>query len=109
MEKQKTVYSQADIIDSLVAKLVDENIKISKKDAKAILNSLQEVIYDKMIETTEDTNIEVKIGKGIGYIGTMADSREGRNPSTGESMTIPAQIRIRGKVTKSFKDAVNEA
>ncbi len=44
---------------------------------------------------------------GIGKLSTQATKeRSGKNPSTGEMMTIPAGTRIKFKALKAMKDAV---
>ena len=47
---------------------------------------------------------------GFGSFSTGARSeRTGRNPSTGETITIPAAKTVKFTAGKSFKDAVNAA
>ena len=47
---------------------------------------------------------------GFGSFATGARSeRAGRNPSTGETITIPAAKAVKFTAGKSFKDAVNAA
>ena len=47
---------------------------------------------------------------GFGSFSTGARAeRAGRNPSTGETITIPAAKTVRFTAGKAFKDAVNAA
>jgi DNA-binding protein HU-beta len=48
------------------------------------------------------------IGFGSFSMGARSE-RTGRNPSTGETITIPAAKTLKFTVGKSFKDAVNAA
>ena len=48
------------------------------------------------------------IGFGSFSTGARAE-RAGRNPSTGETITIPAAKTVRFTAGKAFKDAVNAA
>ena len=54
--------------------------------------------------TTEEVNV-------VGYFATKVkdvEEKQGRNPSTGEAITIPAHKAIRFKVGKKLKDAFNQ-
>lgn len=45
---------------------------------------------------------------GVGIFTAEAKAaRQGRNPATGEAITIPAQTAVKFKVSKSLKDALN--
>ncbi|BDC45485.1 hypothetical protein PTKU15_87820 [Paraburkholderia terrae] len=48
------------------------------------------------------------IGFGSFSTGARAE-RSGRNPSTGETITIPAAKTVKFTAGKAFKDAVNAA
>lgn len=61
-------------------------------------------------------DIRSKLAKGeackISGLGTFSltqrKERNGRNPQTGEPMTIPAQTSVRFKVAKGIKDKLRE-
>ena len=89
----------------LVAK-TQENIDIgvSKKDLTTIT--------DGIIKTTQDAVIS---GDKVQLVGfgtfetTTRAARKGRNPATGQAISIPESKSPKFKAGKSFKDAVKNA
>ena len=79
-----------------------EKSGLSKKDAAAALNALTEVITEAL-----------KAGDEIALTGfgsfhvSKREAREGRNPTTGEAIQIPARNCPAFKAGKVLKDAVN--
>ena len=82
---------------------VAENAEISKKDAEKALKAFVEVVTEQL-----------KAGEKVQLVGfgtfetIQRASREGRNPQTGENMTISACRAPKFKPGKALKDAVNE-
>lgn len=85
----------------LVAKM-SEVSGLNKKDAekalKAFLNTVQE-------ELKKGENIQL-VGFGTFEVSERA-AREGKNPKSGEPLTIPAHKSVRFRVGKAMKDCVN--
>ena len=85
----------------LVAAIV-EKTELSKKEAEKAVKAFTEVVAD-----------ELKKGEKIQLVGfgtfEVADrpAREGRNPKTGETMTIAASKTPKFKAGKALKDEVN--
>ena len=85
----------------LVAAIV-EKTELSKKDAEKAVKAFTEVVAD-----------ELKKGEKIQLVGfgtfEVADrpAREGRNPKTGETMTIAASKTPKFKAGTALKDMVN--
>lgn len=85
----------------LVAAIV-EKTELSKKDAEKAVKAFTEVVAD-----------ELKKGEKIQLVGfgtfEVADrpAREGRNPKTGETMTIAASKSPKFKAGKALKEMVN--
>ena len=78
---------------------IAEQAEISKKDAEKALKAFTDVVAE-----------ELKKGEKIGF-GTFEVSeraaREGRNPQTGEAMTIAASKTPKFKAGKALKDSIN--
>ncbi len=76
---------------------------ISKKDAEAALKAFTDVVGEQL-----------KKGKKIQLVGfgtfevSKRAKRTGRNPRTGEEMTIPASKAPKVKPGKAIKDIVNK-
>ena len=75
-----------------------------------ILNALIPEGFDTYVLVTE----ELKKGEKVQLVGfgtfevSERPAREGRNPQTGETMTIAASKAPKFKAGKALKDAVNE-
>ena len=80
-----------------------EKAEVSKKDTEAVLNALTSTI----IETVSKGEAVQLIGFGTFDVAERGE-RTGRNPQTGEKMTIKASKSPKFKAGKAFKDAVNK-
>ena len=81
---------------------VAEKAEISKKDAKAAVEAAVDVIQE---ELKKGEKVQL-VGFGTFEVSERA-AREGRNPLTGESMTIKASKSPKFKAGKAFKDSLN--
>ncbi len=85
----------------LVAAIADQ-AAISKKDAEKALKAFTDVVA-----------AELKKGEKIQLVGfgtfevAERPAREGRNPRTGETMTIAASKSPKFKAGKALKDSIN--
>ena len=79
-----------------------EQAQISKKDAEAALKAFTDVVASEL-----KANGKVQlVGFGTFEVSERA-AREGRNPQTGETMTIAASKAPKFKAGKALKDLVN--
>ena len=82
---------------------VAEQAQISKKDAEAALKAFTDVVANEL-----KANGKVQlVGFGTFEVSERA-AREGRNPQTGETMTIAASKAPKFKAGKALKDLINE-
>ena len=85
----------------LVAAMAEQT-GLSKKDAEAALKAFTDVVAN-----------ELKAGGKVQLVGfgnfevSERAAREGRNPQTGETMTIAASKAPKFKAGKALKDLVN--
>ena len=85
----------------LVAAIAQET-QLSKKDAEAALKAFTDVVAEEL-----KANGKVQlVGFGTFEVSERA-AREGRNPQTGETMTIAASKAPKFKAGKALKDAIN--
>lgn len=89
--------NKQELVDAIVAATPD----LSKKSAGEALNAALEAISGAL-EKGESVQL---IGFGTFEVRNTAE-RSGRNPSTGEAMTIKASKKVGFKVGKSLKDRV---
>lgn len=90
--------NKTDLIDAIAA-----NAGISKKDSEAALKATLDAITNAL------ANEEKVVLVGFGTFETKArEARQGRNPSTGATITIPASKAPVFKAGKALKDSVNK-
>jgi DNA-binding protein HU-beta len=84
--------------------LIAKEAGISKEKASIALNSLIDGIQSSL--QSEDGKIQLT---GFGSFSKVhRKERKGRNPSTGEEITIPAQNSVKFKPGQKLKDAIEE-
>lgn len=81
---------------------VAEKAEISKKDAEKAVKAFTDVISEELVNGGK---IQL-VGFGTFEVSERP-AREGRNPRTGETMTIAATKTPKFKVGKALKDMVN--
>ena len=79
-----------------------EKTQLSKKDADLALKAFIDVVSEEM-QKGEKVQL---VGFGTFEVSERA-AREGRNPQTGETMTISASKSPKFKAGKALKDAIN--
>ncbi|KFG71362.1 HU family DNA-binding protein [Streptomyces mutabilis] len=85
----------------LVAALADR-ADVTRKDADAVLAALAETVGDVVSKGDE----KVTIPGFLTFERTHRAAREGRNPATGESLTIPASYGVKVSAGSKLKEAV---
>ena len=82
--------------------VVAAETSITKKDVEAVVNATLAAITGAL---KEGDKVQL-IGFGNFEVKEVA-AREGRNPKTGETITIPAGKKPSFSASKALKDAVN--
>ena len=82
---------------------VAEQAGISKKDAEKALKAFTDVVAE---ELKNGGKVQL-VGFGTFEVAERAE-REGRNPQTKKTITIPASKAPKFKAGKALKDMVNE-
>ena len=85
----------------LIAEIA-ERAEISKKDAEKALKAFTDVVAE---ELKKDGKVQL-VGFGTFEVSKRA-AREGRNPQTGKTMSIPASKAPKFKAGKALKDSIN--
>lgn len=81
---------------------VAERAELSKKDAEKAIKALVDTITAELVKGEK---VQV-VGFGTFEVNERAE-REGRNPKSGETVTIAASKSPKFKAGKALKDAVN--
>ncbi len=78
-----------------------EKSGLSKKDVQTVLDFMTELAYKEVKSNGEFTV------PGIGKLVKMhRKARQGRNPATGATITIPAKTVCKFRIAKAAKEAV---
>ena len=91
--------NKAELVDAIA-----HRAHTTKKEADAVLSAAMDVIMEALAEGDKVT----LVGFGT-FEARQRQAREGRNPSTGEAIKIPATIAPAFSAGKAFKLAVNPA
>ena len=81
---------------------VAEKAEISKKDSEKALKAFVDVVAEQL---KAGDKVQL-VGFGTFEVSERA-AREGRNPRTGETMTIAASKAPKFKAGKALKDSIN--
>ena len=84
----------------LIQAIADE-AELSKYDAEEFVNAFVSVVTQEL----KDGNDVTLVGFGVFHVSERAE-RQGRNPQTGETLTIPATKKPRFRPGKPLKEAV---
>lgn len=82
---------------------VAEKAELSKKDAEKAVKAFADVVSEELVKGGK---VQL-VGFGTFEVSERA-SREGRNPKTGNPMTIAASKTPKFKAGKALKDEVNK-
>ena len=74
---------------------------LSKKDVTGLLDKMTEMAYKEV----KKNGVFVVPGFGK-MVKIKRAARQGRNPATGETITIPAKTVVKFRVAKAAKEAV---
>ena len=87
----------------LLAEYTAANNAVSKKAAEALLRDAFEMIKDCVAQG--EVVVIADFGK---FVSQVRPAREGRNPKTGETITIPEKVVVKFKPAKAFRDDAND-
>lgn len=87
--------------DHLVKEIADQT-KLTKKEASQALDAILQVIGESLSQG-EDISL---VGFGAFKV-SKREERNGRNPRTGDSITIPATKVVKFSAGKGLKEAIN--
>ena len=97
-QEENKIMNKAELIAA-----VAENAELTKKDAEKAVKAFIEVVTD---ELKKGEKVQV-VGFGTFEVAERA-AREGRNPRTGETMTIAASKTPKFKPGKALKDEISK-
>ena len=87
--------------NDLIAQVADDT-RLSKADTTKAVDA----VFDSITAALKKGSEVRLVGFGTFHVAKRAAS-EGRNPRTGEKISIPASLQPKFKAGKALKDAVN--
>lgn len=98
---EKRIMNQKELIDK-VAEMMD----VTKKSVREMLEALEAVLYEELATATEDEAVEVKVIRGLSLLASHVEEHTSRNPKTGESVVVAAKNKVRARIGKNLKEAI---
>jgi DNA-binding protein HU-beta len=104
MTREEKTMTKSSLIDALIEGHHSrrESSQISKADMEAVVDSLGSIIQDRLAE-----GCEVPLPGAGKLVPVERAARPGRNPQTGETITIPGSVSAKLRPSKALKDALN--
>jgi DNA-binding protein HU-beta len=93
--------SKSDIIDLVVRKVEKEKLELSK----AAVGRIVDYVIDSLKEAVKKDKVVQLVGFGS-FTVRQRKERKGRNPKTGEIITIKARKTVAFRPSKELKDLV---
>ncbi len=95
---KKKMITKADVVEK-----ISKEYNLSKAESKRIIDTTQEMLTDALVEGDK------VFLSGFGTFDIrQRQERKGRNPQTGEELTIPAQKAVGFKAAKNLKEQINK-
>lgn len=138
MNKNKTIITKENIINSilqksnddyistedlmqLVASVTDEDGIISRKKLfkslrnthtksviKNIYNSFEDIIFDSLSSVSEEQDVCIKLFEGVSIDGTYVPEGMKKNNLTGEVAFVESKIKPKFNITRSYCEKLNK-
>jgi len=94
--------TKQELLDAVKIQVAEQRLDLSKADVEAVSDALWETIRKELA----DGNVVPIPGFGIFEVKESAE-RAGRNPQSGEAITIAASKAVRFKLAAPFKAQLN--
>lgn len=87
-------------------KLIADKADMTQKDVVAVLEAFDDVMMEEIF--AKEDSIRLGIGTFSGYTKPATKERQGRNPATGETITIAAKPAASGQPKIKWSKASRE-
>lgn len=104
---EKITMNVQDLVKAVVKNVAEDGVKTTQKEVRAILDAVGEITVEQLKQADPETSVEVKLFTGVSLVSEYVEPHEGRNPSTGETITIDGKKRVKSKLGRILKEAVN--
>ncbi len=86
-----------------IAEKIHTTTGLSKKDSAEIMESVFTIMKDSL-----EAGETIKISGFVSFVVNQKNARRGRNPQTGEAITIEARKVLTFKPSTLLRDAINK-
>lgn len=93
--------NKVELVATVCERLAAKEVKASKKEMTTYVGEILDTIVDTVV-----AGEDVKLTGFGNFTRAERGAREGRNPATGEALTIPATKAPKFKASAAFKEAV---
>lgn len=97
MEKNKTVYTKAQII-----KMVARSARIRKSLVKRVYEELENEIVNLLSTATKDNDVSLRLFEGISIDSEFLPAKEKVNNLTGKTITTLEKIKAKANITRYY-------
>lgn len=87
-------------------KLVADKADMTQKDVNSVIEAFEEVMMEEIF--AKEDSVRLGIGTFSGYTKPATKERQGRNPATGETITIAAKPAASGQPKIKWSKASRE-
>lgn len=84
-----------------------KNVDLSQKKVREVVDAIEATTKAYLAQANQGTTVEVKVFPGLSLIAEYVEPHEGRNPMTGETITVEGKNRCKAKIGSALKAAVN--
>ncbi|MGN1342037.1 MAG: HU family DNA-binding protein [Bacilli bacterium] len=104
MENEKKVkITKESIIRNIAA-----NSSYTIADVTYFYNALEDFVFDTIHSVDENKDVCIKLFKGINIDGEFIPEKEKKNNLTGKVNLVPAHIKAKCNVTRSYSEKLND-
>lgn len=101
---KKEVMKKKELIDAIHNEINHKESIVDKKHTTKIIDEAFKIITQVLVNKDKD---EVQIADFGNFSISISEARKGRNPSSGEEISIPEKKKIKFKLAKAVKDKLN--
>ena len=87
-------------------KLIADKVDMTQKDVSAVIEAFEEVMMEEVF--AKEDSVRLTMGTFSGYTKPATKERQGRNPATGETITIAAKPAASGQPKIKWSKASRE-
>ena len=93
--------------DEMIRRLSDKS-GYYMKDIKALLQAMDDVVFEALCEVDDDNDVSIQIVQGIKIKAAVVPERERVDPRTQEPIIVKATVKPACKFSQDIRDKLQE-